>query len=276
MSSPQAPTSSSQWTCVYCKFLNHPDLAVCEICEGTKVTAADDSTSTLGPSDITASNTYWDCKTCTFHNDIISNSCEVCGAPSKPLETPELYRTPSETISEDFSISRNIARLAIENENGDVNAAAANLLLGIFPNSSDMPFDVLLRRSTGLKQYAGVTEEMARELLQQCGDDVSLAKRQLIMAFGHFVDCQFEKLTSSTLLVDSISLEVDGKCPICLDDIRTTDLRTFTLSCKHSFCRPCLTSYVNSRMEEGDAAGDLRVLQYEILSLKYFTVIIKN
>ena len=73
---------------------------------------------------------------CTFENSQDSIKCEICNSMRVSSSVP-LHRTPSATMAEALEISLDIARKAIAAERGNVSAAAANFLLGIYPKDSD-------------------------------------------------------------------------------------------------------------------------------------------
>ena len=110
---------------------------------------------------------------------------------------------------------------------------------------------------SALRQYVGVTEEMARRLLEECGNDVQSAKILLIEAFTQVSIARFDSMESHASLEPTKTSCLVINCPICGDDMATDDIRCMTLQCNHSYCRPCMVSYVSSRMEEGDVTGKI-------------------
>lgn len=110
------------WSCTFCGFDNPSGSSlVCEICEQQRVER---------------NPTLWPCTSCTFENRQSSTICEICNSMRISSPVP-LYRTPSATMAEALEISLDIARKAIAAERGNVSAAAANFLLGIYPKDSD-------------------------------------------------------------------------------------------------------------------------------------------
>lgn len=114
-----------------------------------------------------------------------------------------------------------------------------------------------------LRQYGGVTEEMAKRLLEECGDDLQSAKMLLMEAFTQVSIARFDSMENQAVIDATAPTGTPClviNCPICGDDMATDDIRCMTLQCNHSYCRHCLVSYVDSRMEEGDVTGKVQII----------------
>ncbi len=75
---------------------------------------------------------------------------------------PSIIRSESETVADICSVSRAIARQAINAAGGDINAACANLLLNTLRPHEDSPFETLLKRGDSAESVGG---EMVSELV---------------------------------------------------------------------------------------------------------------
>ena len=237
------------WGCHSCTFENSPDVVVCGMCETAKE---------IPPS--ASSLSGWDCIHCTFSNEANKNDCEICGE-LKP-ETIQIGRSISDVISQDLCISKEVVRAAIRAENGNINAAAANMLLGLFPGAPS-PFELLSSSTSSLRTFSGVSQQMASTLLEECSNNKEMAKVKIMEAFASFSvdrfnsEGDFAGEVSPYRSMQQVSSVREVACPICSETFRSDDTSCLVLLCGHVYCRFCLISHVNARMD--DVCGFIHV-----------------
>ena len=193
------------------------------------------------------SRSQWPCPRCTFLNGSADARCLSCDEGR--VLVPALVRTESEVVAEATGVSRTVARRAIAAAGGDLNDAVANLLLNVMDPLGPPPVATLAAHGGSLTSMAGVSPELARAFMEECGGDVTIARSRLLAEFGAEAGAREGVDLANAVLPPP---PTDIECPVCLGMAAAAD--ACILSCTHMYCRACLKAHVESRMGEGDAA----------------------
>jgi len=162
-----------------------------------------------------------------------------------------LNRTVSQDIADACNTSRALARAAIDAAGGDINEAAANLLLfTLNPSSTKSPFEELLsrRNSLELASLGGISVEKADAFLAENGGDLLLSKQKLIEAIGIEAESDWNKDMDEISLEKAARIPSNFVCPICFDQESTECI--CLKECGHSFCKSCAVGWITAQMSE--------------------------
>ena len=207
-------------------------------------------------------NRRWKCLACNslWDDNIIlfQCGCQSCGSSQleivrlseNPLQNvqsdPPLLRTPSTEVSDLLSVTRQLARSALNFAGGDVNAACRNLLLSSLDPSGDPPFLVLARSE--LTNFGGINKDQATALLAKFDNNIEKCKQELMQGIFEeeiLWDAEGREIVQPRVRRNTESME----CVVCMEDVEPNG--AIILSCNHIFCIHCLQRHVEECTNQG-------------------------
>ena len=204
---------------------------------------------------------------------------EMSAGYSQPLIT----RAESLEVAEILGVTREVARAALNAAGGDPNQAIANLLTSAtdplnppLTRLSRHPSDESVEQNQNemeneLSEFSGITRDMARQWLEEAGNDLVKAKENFIrVVLGEDAADPPEQRSALNIIKDGT---VQGMCPICMEQWQEeverykqeqelkqcgehehehayTEVVRLQM-CNHELCRTCLEQYIPMETSQG-------------------------
>lgn len=165
-------------------------------------------------------------------------------------EVPTASRGVSGTLASVCNVDVSRAREALNESNGDMDVAA--MLIMSDGSISDLAPPQELSPLEELAEMGGLTANQAQSVLTAAGNDLDLAKANLLTALG--ISTIPEKFSSLK------HPQVMAPCPVCFDSPNSLEQLVQLEQCGYVFCNDCLLGWITAEAE-GSSSGRIQCPQ---------------